>query len=84
LQQLLSHSSSRLRSGTPQEAHAHAATTGVRALAGALEDEEEALCSPLCLDERKEASIGRRDEPDAGRDDAVDVLALDPSRAARS
>jgi len=68
--------------GRPRRAPRARATAGRRALAGALEDEEEAQCSPLFLDERKEASIARRDETQAGRDDAVDVLALRPSRAA--
>lgn len=71
---------------TPRDARegrrARAATAGVGSLAGALEDEEEAQCSPLFLDERNEASIARRDEIQAGRDDAVDVLAMRPPGAA--
>src|SRR4029453_13642831 len=57
-------------------------TTALQALAGALEDEEEAQRSPPFLDERDEASIARRDETEAGRDDAVDAIAVHPSRAA--
>jgi hypothetical protein len=53
-----------------------------QALAGALEDEEEAQRTPPLIDERDEAPIARQDETEGGSDDAIDVLALHPSRTA--